>query len=136
MKATAKVTKKNILTAIATLIDENVAIDVDGVTVTGEDIADYISTTINQLDAKAAKAKERAAKNKAEGDEAREAVAAVLTEKLQTADDITAMVDFPEVTKSKVVARLGQLVKAGVARKELVKAEDGRKLMAYAKISE
>jgi hypothetical protein len=83
------------------------------------------------LDAKAEKAKERAAKTKAEGDELRAAVQAVLTDEYQLADAIVAQVEGEEITKSKVVARLTQLVAAEVAVKDTIKAEDGRKLVAY-----
>ena len=129
---TKKITKREILTAIKALVDAAATAEVDDVTVTGEDIANYVDTTIAQLDNKAAKAKERAAAVKAEGDEVRAAVQAVLTDELQTIDAITEQVDVEDITKSKVTARLTQLTKAGVCYKEQVKDDSGRKVMAYA----
>ena len=133
-----KITKKDVLNAIACLVKADVSVDVDydgeTVTVIGEDILDYVDTTLEQLDAKARKAKERAAANKAEGDKLRDAVKDVLTDKFQTIDAITEQIDFPEITKSKVTARLSQLVKAGIAKKEQIKV-DTRKVMGYARIA-
>ena len=95
------------------------------------EIVEFIDKQVALLDAKAEKAKERAAKTKAEGDELRAAVQAVLTDEYQFADAIAAQVEGEEITKSKVVARLTQLVAAEVAVKDTIKAEDGRKLVAY-----
>ena len=68
---------------------------------------------------------------KAEGDELRAAVQAVLTQELQTIDAIVEQIECEDVTKAKVTARLTALVKAEVARKDTVK-EGSRKIMAYA----
>ena len=130
-----KVTKKDILTAIAALISEDASVQVGEVTVTGTDVADYVNKTIEQLENKANKARERAAEKKVEGDELRDAVAAVLTNDYQSIDAITAMIDMEDITKSKVTARLAQLVRAGLAQKEQIKVGD-RKVMGYAVISE
>lgn len=92
---------------------------------------EFIDKQMELLAAKAEKAKERAAKTKAEGDEMRAAVQAALTEELQTIDEITAQVEGEEITKAKVTARLTQLVKAEVATKDTVKTENGRKVTAY-----
>lgn len=127
-----KVTKKDVLVALKDAVAEDFEVQVGDVTVTADDIFAYADTTMEQLAAKAAKAKERAAKNKAEGDELRATIEGVLTDELQTIDQITAQIDVEDITKSKVTARLTQLVKAGLAYKEQVKLEDGRKVMAYA----
>ena len=136
-----KVTKRDILTAIAALISEESSVQVGEITVTGTDIADYVSKTIEQLENKATKAKERAAEKRVEGDELRDAIAGVLTSELQTIDEINSAINASsevedtlkaEVTKSKITARLTQLVKMGFAYKEQVKTSDGRKVMAYA----
>lgn len=92
---------------------------------------EFIDKQMELLAAKAEKAKERAAKAKTEGDEMRAAVQAVLTEELQTIDEITAQVEGEEITKAKVTARLTQLVKAEVATKDTVKTADNRKVTAY-----
>ena len=131
-----KVTKRDILTAIAALISEESSVQVGEVTVTGTDIADYVSKTIEQLENKATKAKERAAEKRVEGDELRDAVAAVLTDEYQSIDAITAAINIEDVTKSKVTARLTQLVRVGLAKKEQIKVGDGRKVMGYAAISD
>ena len=73
------------------------------------------------MDNKAAKAKERAAEKKAEGDALREAVAAVLTDEYQTIAAIAAQVEGDDITPAKVTARLTQLVKADLAHKTKVK---------------
>lgn len=96
-----------------------------------EGILGFIDHEVELLEAKAAKAAERAASKKADGDELRSAVQAVLTDELQTIDAIAAQINDEDVTKAKVTARLTQLVKAGVAAKDMVKTEDGRKVTAY-----
>lgn len=95
------------------------------------ELVDFITKQIESIDAKAAKAKEKAAEKRAEGDELRAAVKAVLTEELQTAETILAQIEGEELTKAKIVARLTQLVKNGEASKEEVKTEEGKKVMAY-----
>ena len=97
------------------------------------DLEEFLVVQIEQLDRRAAKAKERRAEKKAEGDALESIVAAALTENLQTAADITARVaeEVEDVTKAKVVARLTKLVNKGVAGKLQVKV-DGKRIMAYA----
>ena len=107
---------------------------VNGVDTVGEypaaDVIDFIDKQIAQIDNKAAKAKERAAAKRAEGDELRATIKSVLTDEFQTADAITEAINDEEVTKSKVVARLSQLVKVGEAVKEQNKIGE-RQLMTY-----
>lgn len=95
-----------------------------------QELMDFIDRQVKLIASKAEKAKERAAKQKAKGDKLREAVQAVLTGELQVIDEIVAQVDFEDVTKAKVTARLTQLVNAGIAVKEQQKV-DSRKVMAY-----
>ena len=95
------------------------------------ELVEFITKQIESIDAKAAKAKEKAAEKRAEGDELRAAVKAVLTNELQTAEMILAQIEGEELTKAKIVARLTQLVKNGEASKEEVKTEEGKKVMAY-----
>lgn len=132
MATVKKITKKEVLNAIYEIVKDGDEVVVGDVTVTADDIRDYVDTTIAQLNAKNEKAKVRAAEKRAEGDAFTEKIAAVLTEDYKTGADITAELDDPEVTKAKVTARLTQLVKAGRAHKATVKTEDGRKLVAYA----
>ena len=107
---------------------------VNGVDTVGEypaaDVIEFIDKQIAQIDNKAAKAKERAAAKRAEGDELRATIKGVLTDEFQTADAITEAIGDEEVTKSKVVARLSQLVKVGEAVKEQNKIGE-RQLMTY-----
>ena len=122
-----KITKKQVFEALigaVTGMDKVGDIDAETVIAT-------LETAVAQIDAKAAKAKERAAEKKTAGDALRAEIEALLTDEFQTADAITEQVTAEDVTKSKVVSRLSQLVAAGVAAKEQIKTEDGRKLMAY-----
>lgn len=119
-----RVTKRDIYADIITMARE----------AEREDIVEFCEVQIEQLERKAEKAKERkASKAAAAGDALKNAIAAVLTEDLQTAADITEKVmdAGDEVTRAKVVARLTKLVKEGVAGKMQVKV-DKKKVMAYA----
>lgn len=124
--ADVKITKKEFYAALRTMVE--------GIEAVGEIPADkvleFIDTQVAQIDAKAGKAKERAAKNKAAGDELRAEVFAHITEEFQTADAITEVVVGEDITKAKVIARLTQLVKAGDIVKEQQKVGD-RKVMCY-----
>ena len=127
---TQKLTKKDKLTAIiATLKGENTDITVD-------ELVAYCENEIELLDKKAAKAKETAAKKKAENDELTDVIASLLTDELQTTAEITAQIDDEDVTVHKVSYRLTQLTKAERAIKEEVSipGKDGtkaRKIAAY-----
>lgn len=101
-----------------------------------DEAVEFIDKQLELIASKAEKARERAAKTKAEGDELREAVRAVLTDEFQTIDDIVAQVAEEGVTKAKVTARLTQLVKTEMAEKDQIKADDGRKVMAYRLVAE
>lgn len=124
-------TKREVLNAIKEVANQ----DPEGMfndTVSAADVIDYVDTTIEQLDHKAARAKERAEKAKAAGDELRATVAAVLTDEYQTIAEIAAQVDVEDITPAKVTARLTQLVKLNEAHKIKIKTDDGRKINAYA----
>lgn len=95
------------------------------------EMVEFINKEIATIDSRAEKAKERAAAKREAGDELREAVKSVLTSDLQTADAILVQLDGEELTKQKVIARLTQLVNAGVATKEDVKTEDNKTVKAY-----
>ncbi len=123
MEKEKKLTKKEVLLGIRTFING------EDTNVTLEDMNEYIDVTLEQLDKKAAKAAERAAANKAEGDELRAKVLALVTDAPQTADEITAALGDAEVSKAKVVARLTQLVKAEAVKKEETKIGDSRKMV-------
>lgn len=100
-----------------------------------EDLIAFVDTQIEQIAAKAQKAKERAAEKKADGDELRESVRQVLTSEYQNIDAIMGSLeetglDMTDISRAKVSARLTQLVKAGMVEKEQQKAGD-RKTMHY-----
>lgn len=126
--ADTKITKKDFFAAIRTMVEGVKAVG----DIPADKVLEFIDTQVAQIDAKAAKAKERAGEKKAEGDALRTEVAAHITTEFQTADDITALVEgFEDITKAKIVARLTQLVNNNQVEKEQIKTEDGRKVMAY-----
>lgn len=95
-----------------------------------EDILNFIEHEKELLEAKRVKAQAKAEKTRNEGDELRKAVQSCLTDEFQIISDIFAQIEGEDITQPKVTARLNQLVKAGIAEKEQVKTEDGRR-MAY-----
>lgn len=104
-----------------------------------EAFAEFCKAQIADLDKKAAKAKERAAKKKAEADELTELVHSVMTDEFQTGAEVAAAVlaKLPEdtdVTAAKVTARITKLVNSGAVVKEQMTVEvEGKKSkkMAY-----
>jgi hypothetical protein len=96
-----------------------------------ETVIAFCDKEIDSLDAKAAKAKERAAAKKAEADALMKTVEAALTEEYATIADIAAVVaeTDPDATVSKVTYRLTKLVEAGIAEKTdvTVPATEGSK---------
>ena len=97
-----------------------------------EDIVTFCENEIELLDKKAAKAKERQAAKKAEGDELTEIVKSALTDEYQLASDVMKALEGQideDTTISKVQYRLGALVKAGVAESTDIKVpgKDGTK---------
>ena len=102
-----------------------------------DEAVEFIDKQIEQLEAKAAKAKYRAAAKRADGDALREMVFQCVDAKPKTIDEITADVidiakDTSDITKAKVTARLTQLVKNGSVVKEQTKIGT-RKIMTYAR---
>lgn len=98
-----------------------------------EDLVDFIDAQVEALDKRAEKAKEYKAKKAAESDELKATIAATLTNKFMTADEITEIVANGDetITKAKVVSRLTALVKAEKAIKAAAKI-DKKKIMVYA----
>jgi hypothetical protein len=103
-----------------------------------DELKEFAEKEIALLDKKAAKAKETAAKKRAEGDELTDAVRAVLSpDEFQPIADIAARIEGSDVTVAKVTYRLTQLVKNGEAEKQevtLPAPEDGgkgRKVQGY-----
>lgn len=112
----------------------------DKIIVTAEDVLAFCDKEIEALDKKAAKARERAATKKAEGDELTEAVKNALTDELEPIAIIAARVPGDEVTLHKVQYRLSALYKAGEAEKGEVKVsaegEKSRTVVGYKRIAE
>ena len=125
MADTIKMTKVDYFEQLAGIVE---ASDVEN----KEDILKFIQGSIETLENRKKAAQERAEKKKNEPDELADAVKAVLSEELQTADDIAAQIEGEDVTKQKVVARLTKMVNAGIVRKDSVKTDDKRKVMGYA----
>ena len=118
-----KVTKKDMFADVITLAREAGRVDIE----------EFAQKEIAMLEQKAEKAKARKAEKAAKGDALKDAIAAVLGDKLMTAAEITERVEdaAEDVTRAKVVARLTKLVKEGVAGKVQVKV-DSKRVMAYA----
>ena len=111
-----KITKRDRYEEIKTLLADNA------------DIIAFCDNEIALLDGKADKAKARAAKKKADGDELETIVASKLTNEFQTIADITALINDDEVTSAKVQNRLTKLVNKGIAVKEQITVEvNGKK---------
>lgn len=96
-----------------------------------EELLAFVDKQVEMLDAKADKAKARAAEKRAEGDELRATVKAVLTNEFQGIEDILPQVEGEEITKAKIIARLTQLVKAGEVEKAKAKTEDKKEITVY-----
>ena len=115
-----KVTKKEMFATIKEMLADKA------------EIVEFCDKEIAALEKKAEKAKERAAKKKAEGDELKTFVAGILTDEFRTAADIAEDVvaaGFEDVTAAKVIYRLNALVKDGAAEKTDIQIEtsEGKK---------
>ena len=123
-----KITKREKFEMLKEIIRGDVNVEM---TVEQAELIDFLDAQIVAIDTKAEKAKARNAVKKANGDELRDVVQSILTNELQTIDAIVAQIEGEEITKAKITARLTSLVKNGIAEKEDVKDEEGRKLKAY-----
>ena len=127
-----KITKREMFEAIKETFETG-SCKYDAATVTA-----FCDKEIASLDAKAAKAKERAAAKKAEADVLMDQVQDALTDEFQTIADIAAVVAEvnEDATVSKITYRLTKLVEAGVAEKTQVtvpatETSKARKVQAY-----
>jgi hypothetical protein len=123
-----KITKREKFEMLKEIIRGDVNVEM---TVEQAELIEFLDAQIVAIDTKAEKAKARNAEKKANGDELRDVVQSVLTNELQTIDAIVSQIEGEEITKAKITARLTSLVKNGIAEKEDVKDEEGRKLKAY-----
>ena len=129
-----KITKRERFEAVKALAVASVSAGIEGVDVDG--LVEFCDKEIEALDRKAAKAKETAAKKRAEGDELTERVFAAVGSDPLTIDDIVEILDDEEASKGKVQYRLSQLHRAGRVDKVQVAVGGGengkaRKLVAY-----
>lgn len=122
--ATEKITKKAYFEMLKDIVTATDTADKDN-------LLAFIDTNIAQLDAKAAKAKEKATEKKVEGDELREKIAACLTTEPKDIATILDEVGDEKLTRAKVTARLAQLINLGTATKEVTKTADGKKATVY-----
>lgn len=105
-------------------------------------VQEFCANEIASLDKKATKAKEYAAKKKAENDALTEAIKAVMSDtEFESIPDIAARLEDEEATVGKVQYRLGQLVKKGLAEKQEItipatETSKTRKIMGYKLISD
>ena len=130
-----KIVKRDVLAAIRTIAEElSEVTTVNDVTVTPQDIINYVDVTIAQIDKKNAKAKERNAAKKAENDELLEKIATIVGSEPVTIPAIMDALNDEDVTSAKVSARLAKLVKAGKVFKSKVKV-DKRTLTAYSTVN-
>lgn len=109
-----KYTDKEIYTAIVEGTFEDLDVDT---------IVAWAQKKIASITNKAAKAKERAAAKKAEGDELGAAVVAAVGDEFESIADIAARIDGPDVTIAKVSYRLNAAAKAGTLEKGTVTLE-------------
>lgn len=96
-----------------------------------QDLVEFCNHQVELLDAKKAKAQEKAAEKKKAGDELQARILDVLTDTPQSKDDICAVINDPEVTPAKIVSRMKNLVDFGFAVKDTAKTEDGKKVTVY-----
>lgn len=128
MENTTKITKKMRYEGLINIL-KNIGADVEYI--------EFCENEIALLDKKAVKAKEAAAKKKAESDELMDAVEAALSsDEFESIATITSRIEGDEVTTAKVTYRLTQLVKNGVAEKQEISIAGGegtkaRKLNGY-----
>lgn len=96
-----------------------------------EEIVACMKNELALLAARKVKAKERADKKRAEGDELQAAILNVLTKEPQTREDILLVLEDETLTVSKIQAKLNNLVKFEYASKCTVKTEEGKNKIAY-----
>lgn len=133
-----KITKREMFEAIKGLAESGALHMADfNEAISDTAVAEFCEKEIALLDKKAAKAKENAAKKRAEGDELTDAVRAALsTETFEPIAEIAARIEGPDVTVSKVTYRLTQLVKNNEAEKQEIEVAGGegqkkRKIQGY-----
>ena len=134
MEKINNVTKRELYTAIREVFENS---DTSIGDVTPDMIIEFCDKEIAALDRRAEKARENAAKRKADGDDMTEAVYAALTDEFATIAAITLATDFEDVTVGKVQYRLKTLVDSNRAEKQEITVEENgksRKAMGFRRI--
>ena len=133
-----KITKREMFEAIKGLAESGAMHMQDfNEAISDSAVAEFCENEIALLDKKAAKAKERAASKRAEGDELTAVVRQVMsTEEFEPIAEIAARIEGEDVTVAKVTYRLTQLVKNGEAEKQELTIPGGegvkaRKVQGY-----
>ena len=133
-----KITKREMFEAIKGLAESGALHMQDfNEAISDSAVAEFCENEIALLDKKAAKAKERAASKRAEGDELTAVVRQVMsTEEFEPIAEIAARIEGEDVTVAKVTYRLTQLVKNGEAEKQELTIPGGegvkaRKVQGY-----
>lgn len=112
---------------------------IDAVTdVTEQDeYLEFIDKEMEAIEKRRAAQKERAEKKRAESDVLTDRIFDVLVNEYLTLDDIMVhFADEEDITRNKVTARLGKLVKLGKVEKESMKTDSKSRKMAYRKVEE
>lgn len=126
------ITKREMYEQIILMFTEDAETEVK---VSAEEVVAFCNKEIEALEKKAAKAKERAAAQKAKGDELTDTILKVLTDEFQTAGDIVEVLNCEDITTHKVSSRLRVLVNDGKVIKDQINvAAEGEKkhlLMGY-----
>ena len=131
---TKKITKKDNLTDIIALTKAAAEAGIEGFDF--DEIKTFAEKEIDNLDKRAAKAKERAATKKAETDTLKETIFATLnSETFLTINNIVAAIDDEEVTNGKVASRLTALRNEGRVESEDIKV-DKRVVKGYRVIAD
>ena len=130
--STTKFTKRDIFSAIRAIAEGSERNN----EITDDMIIEFCDKEIASLDAKNVKARERAEKRKAEGDDLLEVVFDQLSdEEFASIADITLKIGDPEITTHKVQYRLKVLVDTGRAERQEItlESENGktRRVMGY-----
>ena len=132
-----KITKREMFEAIKGLADSGALHMADfNENISDSAVAEFCANEIDLLDKKAAKAKERAAEKKADGDALTDAVFEALTDEFEPIAAIAARIQGDDVTVAKVQYRLRKLAEANRAEKSeiTIPATEGskaRKVVGY-----
>ena len=97
-----------------------------------DEYVEFIDGEIAKLDARAEKERIKREEKKAEGDELKDVIYAIIKEAKEpmTVDEVLGQIEGDDITRGKVTYRAGVLVKEGLVNKVEVKI-DKRKVVAY-----